>query len=121
MTHYINTLGRTTRRIALFATPLLVAATGTAAAHGGGGMTGGGYGTGMMGGWGLFGGGMGLWGLLWMVLLFAVPLYVAYVLLERASGGKDRRPESVLRERYARGELDEEEFERRRDELERSR
>ena len=124
MTHDTNTLGRTIRRIGMLAVPLLVAATGTAAAQGGGGygggMTGGGYGGGMMGGWGLFGGGMGLWGLLWMVLLLAVPLYVAYVLLDGASGGKNRRPETVLRERYARGELSDDEFDRRRKQLERS-
>lgn len=128
MTHYTNTLGRTIRRIGTLAIPLLVAATGTAVAHGGTGggmMGGGGYGGGMMGGggWGLFGGGMGLWGVLWMGVLLAVALYVAYALLERASGpgGEERRPRSVLRERYARGELSDEEFERRRDQLERSR
>lgn len=127
MTHYTNTLGRTIRRIGTLAIPLLVAATGTAAAHGsgyGGGMMSGGYGGGMMGGggWGLFGGGMGLWGVLWMLLLLAVPLYVLYALLERSSGsgGKERRPRSVLRERYARGELSDEEYERRRDQLERT-
>jgi putative membrane protein len=115
MTHYTSTLGRTTRRIATLGIPLLVAATGTAAAHGGGG-----YGSGMMGGggWGLFGGGMGLWGLLWMGLLIAVPLYLAYSLLGSDSGGSDSRPLSVLRERYARGELSDEEFERRRKQLE---
>ncbi|WP_265110003.1 SHOCT domain-containing protein [Halosolutus halophilus] len=117
MTHYTNTLGRTTRRIAMLGIPLLVAATGTAAAHGGGG-----YGGSMMGGggWGLFGGGMGLWGLLWMGLLLAIPLYIAYKLLDRASGENDTRPLSVLRERYARGELTDEEFEQRRKQLEQS-
>ncbi len=55
--------------LALLAVPLLVAATGTAAAHGGRS-----YGSGMMGGsgWGLFGGAMELWGLLWMELLEGV-------------------------------------------------
>ena len=117
MTHDINTLGRTTRRIAMLGIPLLAAATGTAAAHGDGG-----YGGGMMGGggWGLFGGGMGLWGLIWMGLLLAVPLYIAYTLLNRASVENDTRPLSVLRERYARGELTDEEFEQRREQLERS-
>ena len=116
MTQYINTLGRTVRRIAMLGIPLLVAATGTAVAHGGGGYDGGVMG----GGWGLFGGGMALWGLLWMGLLIAVPLYLGYSLRNSDSGGTDSRPISVLRERYARGELSEEEFERRRKQLERN-
>lgn len=116
MTHHTNTLGRTTRRIAPLAASLLLAATGPVAAHGGGG-----YGGGMMGGgWGLFGGGMGLWGLLWMGLLIAVPLYLGYSLLDGDDGGNDSRPLSVLRERYARGELSDEEFERRRERIESS-
>lgn len=115
MTHYTNTLRRTTRRIVMLAVPLLVAATGTAAAHGSGG-----YGGSMMGGggWGLFGGGMGLWGLLWMGLLLAVPLYLAYSFLTGGSEGNNSRPLSVLRERYARGELTDEEFDRRQKQLE---
>lgn len=84
MTHHTNGVGRTIRRIATRAVPPLIAATGTAAAHGGGS-----YGGGMMGGWGLFGGFMGLWGLLWMGLLIAVPLYLVYVLLEGRSGRND--------------------------------
>ncbi|MCQ4331996.1 SHOCT domain-containing protein [Natronomonas sp. F2-12] len=117
MKHYTNTLGRTTRRIALLAMPLLVAATGAAAAHGGGG-----YDGGMTGGsWRLFGAGMGLWGLLWMGLLIGVPLYLGYSLLNSGSEEKNGRPLSVLRERYARGELSDEEFERRRKQLEQTR
>ncbi|MFC6766661.1 SHOCT domain-containing protein [Natrinema soli] len=116
MTQFTTYLGRTARRLTLLAAPLLVAATGTAAAHGGGS-----YGGGMMGGgWGLFGGAMGLWGLLWMGLLIAVPLYLVYVLLNRGSGGNDEQPLSVLRERYARGELSDDEFDRRRKQLERT-
>jgi putative membrane protein len=115
MTHDTSTLGRTIRRIALFAVPLLIGATGTAAAHGSGG-----HGGGMMGGggWGLFGGGMGLWGLLWMGLLIAVPLYLVSSLLNSDAGEDDNRPLSVLRERYARGEISDDEFERRRKRLE---
>ncbi len=76
----------------------------------------------MMGGsgWGLFGGAMGLWGLLWMGLLIAVPLYIVYALLNRGSGGNDEQSLSVLRERYARGELSDDEFDRRRKQLERT-
>ena len=112
MTQPTTHTGRTARRLALVAVPLLVATTGTAAAHGGG----------MMGGsgWGLFGGAMGLLGLLWMGLLVAVPLYVVYVLLDRGSDGDDEPSLSVLRERYARGELSDDEFERRRKQLERT-
>ncbi|MCY4732867.1 SHOCT domain-containing protein [Natronomonas gomsonensis] len=117
MTQPTTHTGRTARRLALVAVPLLVATTGTAAAHGGGS-----YGGGMMGGsgWGLFGGAMGLLGLLWMGLLVAVPLYVVYVLLDRGSDGDDEPSLSVLRERYARGELSDDEFERRRKQLERT-
>jgi putative membrane protein len=112
MTQPITHTGRTARRLALVAVPLLVATTGTAAAHGGG----------MMGGsgWGLFGGAMGLWGLLWMGLLIAVPLYLVYALLNRGSGENEAQSLSVLRERYARGELSDDEFERRRKQLERT-
>ncbi|MGM0447798.1 MAG: hypothetical protein ACQERM_06030 [Methanobacteriota archaeon] len=81
MTHDIDALRRTIRRIATLAVPLSIAATGTAAAHASGG-----YGGGMMGGWGLFGGVMGLWGILWMGLLLAVPLYLVYVLLDGSFG-----------------------------------
>ncbi|USZ70189.1 SHOCT domain-containing protein (plasmid) [Halorussus salilacus] len=117
MTQLTTHVGRTARRLVIFAVPLLVAATGTAVAHGGGS-----YGGGMMGGsgWGLFGGAMGLWGLLWMGLLIAVPLYVVYALLNRESSGNDEQSLSVLRERYARGELSDDEFERRRKRLEQS-
>lgn len=115
MTQLTTHIERTARRLAIPAIGLLIAATGTAAAHGGGsgGMMGG-------GGWGLFGGAMGLWGLLWMGLFVAVPLYIVYVLLDRDSGGNEAQSLSVLRERYARGELSDDEFERRREQLKRS-
>ena len=123
MTQFTTALGRTARRLAILAVPLLVATTGTATANPGGS-----YGGGMMGGGGgLFGGTMGLWSLLWMVLLLAVPVYLVYTLARRGedgtrarSGGTRERPVSVLRERYARGELSDEEFERRRERLERT-
>jgi len=113
MIQFTAQFGRIARRLPLLAVPLLVATTGTAAAHGGGS-----YGGGMMGGgWGLFGGAMGLWGLLWMGILIAVPLYLVFALAGRNGDRSDERPLSVLRERYARGELSDEEFERRRDHL----
>ena len=117
MTQLITHIGRTARRLTILAVPLLIAATGTAAAHGSGS-----YDGGMMGGsgWGLFGGAMGLWGLLWMGLLIAVPISIVYVLLNRESGGSEEQSLSVLRERYARGELSDDEVDRRREQLERS-
>ncbi len=116
MTHDTDIIGRTARRTAMVAIPLLVAVPSTAAAQAGG------YGGGMMGGgWGLFGVGMGLWGLLWMGLLVAIPVYIVYALLDRSATETETRPLSVLRERYARGELTDEEFEQRRKQLEESR
>ena len=106
MIHYTTNIGRTARRIAIAFVTLLIATTGTVAAHGGGS-----YGGGMMGGgWGLFGGTMGLWGPLWMGLLIGVPLYLGYRLLDREPHEDDGQPLSVLRERYARGEISDEEF-----------
>ncbi|MHB9286943.1 SHOCT domain-containing protein [Halobacteriales archaeon Cl-PHB] len=115
MTQLTSHVGRIARRLTILAVPLLVAGTETAAAHGGGS-----YGGGMMGGRGLFGGAMGLWGLLWMGLLITVPLYFVYVLLSRGSGENQEQSLSVLRERYARGELSDDEFDRRRKQLERT-
>ncbi|WP_423999152.1 SHOCT domain-containing protein [Haloarcula salina] len=115
MTQFTTQVGRIARRLTLLAVPLLIATTGTAAAMGGG------YGGGMMGGgWGLIGGAMGLWGLLWMGLLIAVPLYLVFALAGRDGDRSDERPLAVLRERYARGELSDDEFERRREQLERA-
>lgn len=105
---YARIAGRTT----IIAAGLLATATGTAAAHGGGSYGGGG----MMGGGGLglFGGTMGVWGLLWMGLLVALPAYLVYTVVTRDHDGGTDSARGVLRERYARGELSEEEFERRR-------
>ncbi|SEP31870.1 putative membrane protein [Halogranum amylolyticum] len=115
MTQLTAPIGRLARRLTLLAVPLLVATTGTAVAMGGG------YGGGMMGGGGgLFGGVMGLWGLLWMGLLLAIPLYLVFALARRRDDRTNERPLSVLRERYARGELSADEFERRREQLERA-
>lgn len=109
-----NTIGRTTRRITILTGSLLVAASGTATAHGSGS-----YGGGMMGSgvWGPFGGTMGLWRLLWMSVLLAIPFFLAYSLLTKGADESGERPLSVLRERYARGELSDDEFERQREQL----
>ncbi|MDH5020628.1 SHOCT domain-containing protein [Halobacterium rubrum] len=116
-----TSLGRTARKFALATGGVLVAATSTASAtavaghhHGGGGMGAGTWGVGV-------GGGMWLWGLLWMGVLFAVLALAARALFD---WGRDtdqpqpeRSPQDVLRERYARGDLDDDEFERRRQTL----
>lgn len=104
-----DTLARTVRRLLLVAVVLVIAESWIALAYRGGG-------GGMMGG-GMLGGAMGLWGLLWVGLLVAVPAYLVYRLGSR--GGRPAQdPLSVLRECYARGELSDEEFERRRARLE---
>lgn len=65
-------------------------------------------------GWGVWGWGMVLVGLLWMLLLVGVPLALAYWFLGRDRGRAGRDPAvETLREQYARGEIDDEEFERR--------
>lgn len=68
---------------------------------------------GHMAGWGW---GMVLFGLVWMALLVALPIYLVVRLATR-TGGTDRTDDgalAVLQERYARGEIGDEEFERRR-------
>ncbi|WP_135663891.1 SHOCT domain-containing protein [Halorhabdus rudnickae] len=110
-------------RTGLFVVTLLVATGSANAQHGSGGMMGsGGYGAFGMSGFGL---------VFWLVLALGIVGLVAY-----ARGGSRSRPETsagtdtrrekrdraleTLREQYARGELEAEEFERRRAELERS-
>ncbi len=102
MIRHTAAYARTVRRLVILSTTLLVAVTGTAAAMGSGSHS---------------AGTMGLWGLLWMGLLIAVPLAVVYSILTRGAdaggerpGGDAERPRSLLRERYVRGETDEEEF-----------
>jgi len=112
-------LGGIARRLALTTGGVLVTATATASAAAGGHHHAGGGGMGA-GTWG-FGGGMWLWGLLWMGVLLAGAVLAARALFDWGRDGDrpqaNRRPEDVLRERYARGDLDDEEFERRRETL----
>ncbi|MDS0261929.1 SHOCT domain-containing protein [Haloarcula sp. S1CR25-12] len=63
---------------------------------------------------------MGLGGLLWMGLLVALTLYLVWMVWGRGDDEGGERSMVVLRERYARGDLSDEEFERRREQLERS-
>lgn len=86
--------------------------TGTALADpvGGGHMWGGGHvwGDGWMTGFGW----MGLWGVPWMLLLVGLPIALVYFLTSRREPqqGTDAAV-ATLRERYARGEINDEEFE----------
>jgi len=116
MTQLTTHIGRTARRSITLVIPLLIGSAGVASAHGSGS-----YGGGMMGGgWGLFGSTMGLWGFLWMGLLLLIPVALLYTIVNRQGDDPDDRPLSVLRERYARGEVSDEEFETRRARLDRS-
>lgn len=74
---------------------------------------------GHMTGWGLWGWGMMLFGLLWMALLTGTPIYLVYWLTTRSptEGQTEDGALTVLREQYARGEIDDEEYERRRGRL----
>lgn len=67
--------------------------------------------------WG-FGFGHGLFGLLFWIVIIAVVVAVA-----RGFGGRSTRPDTnpalaILKERYARGEIDKDEYERMRHDLE---
>ncbi|UHQ95160.1 SHOCT domain-containing protein [Haloterrigena alkaliphila] len=114
MTDPHETIGRYASRATAFAAVLLVAATATASAQPHGGGAGGG-----MGGWGAFGGWMFLWPI---VLLGLLALLIVWAGSRRRGDRIDRtdradRPDRALeelRERYARGEISEDEFERRR-------
>lgn len=104
--------------VVLLVAVAIVGGTGTAVAHGGddgfhhhdGWM-------GTHGGWGWLGmGGMVIWGL----VLIAIPVLAVYAIATRVGDGDESPGDealSVLRERYARGEIDEEEFETRRQRL----
>jgi putative membrane protein len=75
----------------------------------------------MFGNNGWMGGGMGIgmW-IFWIVLIVVVVLLVRTVAGGRTSlpSPREETPLDILKARYARGEIDEEEFQRRRRELE---
>ena len=111
MTDSLEMIGRFAERSTVLGAVLLVVATATASAqpHGGGA-------GGSMGGWGAFGGWMFLWPI---VLLGLLALLIVWAGSRRRDDRPDRSGRALeeLRGRYARGELSEEEFERRRHNL----
>ena len=80
----------------------------------------GGYGTGMGGGWGL---GMGLGWIIPIVVIGLVVWAIVAITRSRSGGSSGEgaaadRSLAILKERYARGELDSETYQRMRNELE---
>ena len=74
----------------------------------------------MMGGWGNQGYGMGWFGGIFMILFWAVVIAGIVFAIRYLTAGKEgpsersaREPLEILKERYARGEIDTEEFEER--------
>lgn len=59
------------------------------------------------------------WGWLWMILFWAGVIVLIVWAVGRGAGSRDDRPLDILKERFARGEIDRDEFEARRRELER--
>lgn len=110
MTELRETFGRYARRVTVFGA-LLVAATATVSAqpHGGGD-------GGAMGGWGAFGGWMFLWPVVLIGLLALLVFWAGSRPRSERTDSPDRPDRALeeLRERYARGDLSDEEFERRR-------
>ncbi|WP_245883190.1 SHOCT domain-containing protein [Halalkaliarchaeum desulfuricum] len=115
----LQSAARTGRTVLVVSLTLLIGATGSAVAQVGSGA----YGGGMMNdgwGWGLFGG----WGFLWLLLLVGIAAFVVSVMVSVISGSEraqdGNQPDQgyeVLRKQYARGNLSDEEFERRRGKL----
>jgi putative membrane protein len=66
---------------------------------------------------------MGWWMLLWSVFGLAIVVLIVWAMVKAAAGGFSARPEdtpeAILKRRYARGELDREEYQRRLDDLRR--
>ena len=81
-----------------------------------------GYGYGMMGGWGGFGLGWVFMVLWWVVILALVVGLIRWLFTGHANGSgsrpADKRHMDILKERYARGDIDRETYERMRRELE---
>lgn len=104
-----DSIGRIGRQALLAVGTVLVTATGSAAAQRGPG----GYDGWMHDGWGMWGG----WGFLWMLIPVVLVILLVYAVRNSGRSRADERTDRAfaeLRERYARGELSDEEFERRR-------
>jgi len=73
-------------------------------------------------GYGWMGAGWGFMGLFWLLIVFGIIALLVWLGSgKRSGGGQEEPPDSaldILRERYARGEIDREEFERMRRDLE---
>lgn len=71
------------------------------------------------GGWGVM---FGMW-IFWLVVIALVILVVMWLVRAASGGGTgtrtDRSPEEILKERYARGDIDREEYQRRLEDLRR--
>lgn len=67
-------------------------------------------------GYGMFGGFMMI--LFWGIIIAAIVFGVKWMSDSRGTSGNRRDPLEILRERFASGEIDEEEFDRRRKALE---
>ncbi|MGE5087815.1 MAG: SHOCT domain-containing protein [Candidatus Levyibacteriota bacterium] len=81
-----------------------------------------GYGPGMMGGYGWGGGwGFGVVGMLlwWVLIILGIVLLAKWLYRGSRGGGQGtaNRAMEILRERYARGEIDKQEFEERKRDL----
>lgn len=78
-----------------------------------------GYGPGMMGGYGW---GFGMFGMLlwWVLIILGIGLLAKWLFSGAAGGGRQEagnRALEILKERYARGEIDKKEFEERKRDL----
>lgn len=67
-------------------------------------------------------GGMGWWMVIWWVFGIAILVLLVWLIVRAVSGAPGRAedsPEQILKRRYARGELDREEYQRRLEDLRR--
>ncbi|OGT09765.1 MAG: electron transporter RnfE [Gallionellales bacterium RIFCSPHIGHO2_02_FULL_57_16] len=79
----------------------------------------------MMSDWGGFGGwGMGfgfvLMLLFWILIIFGIVVLIRWLLAQSSPrrGSRDKTPSEIVQERYARGEIDREEYEQKKRDME---